>query len=188
VVTSFYFPEPRRGTEASTTLTGPLLRPAVEMLAPSRGEHVLVYQTAIGDTALLDCLRAVSGVPFRAYGAGTARRLGNVELKTFDEHGFLTDLASARAVVCNGGFSAISEALYLGKPVLSIPLSHQGEQQLNAAWLARLGLGLHGRRLSPELLRSLLALEPSSSSLDPRLRSGTRDFVSGVHRALREVT
>jgi len=186
VVTSFYFPEPRRGTETSTTLTGPLLRPEVEALQSSSGEHVLVYLTASGDRALLDCLRTLKSIPFRVYGAGLVGRCGNVQLEPFDEARFLADLATARAVVCNGGFSAISEAVYLGKPVLSIPLAHQGEQQLNAAWLSRLGLGLCGRRLSTQLLGELLELPPNARR-DARLYSGTRDFVDGVQRALAEV-
>jgi uncharacterized protein (TIGR00661 family) len=186
VVTSFYFPEPRRSTEATTTLTGPLLRPEVEALTATVGEHVLVYQTASGDSALLDCLRATPELRFRVYGAGTAASSGNVELRPFDEAAFLADLASSRAVLTNGGFSAISEALYLGKPVLSMPLSHQGEQQLNAAWLSKLGLGLHARRVSREALRALLALPPSPRGVDPRLRSGTRDFLNAMDRALAE--
>ena len=188
LVTSFYFPAPRAGTEKSTHLTGPLLRPEVERLLPTGGEHVLVYQTAAGDAALLEALRAVPNVPFRVYGAGEPRQLGNIELVRFDEAAFLADLASARAVVCNGGFSALSEAIYLNKPVLSIPVAHQGEQQLNAAWLERLGLGMRGAKLTPELLRDFLqrATEPRAKR-DPRLSTGTRDFTRELTRTLAEV-
>ena len=188
LVTSFYFPDPRVGTEASTRLTGPLLRPEVERLTPTRGEHVLVYQTAAGDTALLDTLRAVPGVQFRVYGAGTPQKLGNVELLSFDETGFLNDLASARAVVSNGGFSALSEAIYLDKPVLSIPVAHQGEQQLNAAWLAHLGLGMRGTKLTPALLQDFLEhCKAPRPARDPRLTTGTKDFTNELTRALAEV-
>jgi uncharacterized protein (TIGR00661 family) len=122
LVTSFYFPEPRRGTEQSTRLTGPLLRPEIARLSPHRGEHVVVYQTCPGNDALLQSLAQVREVPFRVYGAGKPERRGHIELLAFDEGRFLEDLASARAVVSNGGFSALSEAIYLGKPVLSIPV------------------------------------------------------------------
>jgi uncharacterized protein (TIGR00661 family) len=188
LVTSFYFPNPRPGTESSTRLTGPLLRPEIERLTPTRGEHVVVYQTAAGDAALLRTLRALPDVPFRVYGAGEPRQSGNVELRRFDEAGFLSDLASARAVVSNGGFSALSEAIYLNKPVLSIPVAHQGEQQLNAAWLQRLGLGMRGAKLTTELLRDFLrdAAEPRQQR-DPRLSTGTRDFTQELTRTLAEV-
>jgi uncharacterized protein (TIGR00661 family) len=188
LVTSFYFPEPRRGTEASTRLTGPLLRPELEHLTVTGGEHVLVYQTAAGDSALLETLRAVPEVPFRVYGAGAPCRAFNLELLRFDEAAFLADLASARAVVSNGGFSALSEAIYLGKPVLSIPVAHQGEQQLNAAWLSRLGLGMRGDKLTPRLLRDFLrSAEKPRMARDPRLATGTRDFTQELNRTLAEV-
>jgi uncharacterized protein (TIGR00661 family) len=188
VVTSFYFPEPRPGTEGSTRLTGPLLRPELARLSPRQGEHVVVYQTCPGNAALLDSLAQVRDVPFRVYGAGAPAKRGNIELLHFDEAGFLEDLASARAVVSNGGFSALSEAIYLGKPVLSIPVENQGEQQLNAAWLSRLGLGMHGASLTPQLLREFLSRSTAAApTRDPRLRSGTRDFVREVTQALAEV-
>jgi uncharacterized protein (TIGR00661 family) len=188
LVTSFYFPQPRVGTESSTHLTGPLLRPELARLTATRGEHVLIYQTAAGDNALLETLRAVRDVPFRVYGAGPARHVGNVQLLPFDEAGFLADLASARAVVSNGGFSALSEAIYLNKPVLSIPVAHQGEQQLNAAWLSRLGLGMRGDKLTPRLMRDFLrrADEPLQPR-DPRLATGTQDFTRELTRTLAEV-
>jgi uncharacterized protein (TIGR00661 family) len=188
LVTSFYFPKPRAGTEGSTQLTGPLLRPELIGSTVSQGEHVLVYQTAAGDSALLETLQAVPDVPFRVYGAGTPMQRRNVELLAFDEAGFLEDLVSARAVVSNGGFSALSEAIYLAKPVLSIPVAHQGEQQLNAAWLSRLGLGMRGSRLTKDLLQSFLQHgRGAAPTRDPRLTTGTRDFTRELTRALAEV-
>jgi uncharacterized protein (TIGR00661 family) len=188
LVTSFYFPHPRAGTESSTHLTGPLLRPELIRSTVSQGEHVLVYQTAPGDSALLETLHSLPEVPFRVYGAGAPLQRRNEELLPFDEATFLADLASARAVVSNGGFSALSEAIYLSKPVLSIPVAHQGEQQLNAAWLSRLGLGMRGNRLTKELLRGFLQHRRAAAPpRDPRLTTGTRDFTRALTRALAEV-
>jgi uncharacterized protein (TIGR00661 family) len=188
LVTSFYFPPPRAGTEGSTHLTGPLLRPELMRSKARRGEHVVVYQTAAGDGALLETLQSVPDVPFRVYGAGAPGQQRNVELLPFDETTFLEDLSSARAVVSNGGFSALSEAIYLKKPVLSIPVAHQGEQQLNAAWLSRLGLGMRGDKLTKEVLRGFLEhCEGATPTHDPRLTTGTHDFTRELTRTLAEV-
>jgi hypothetical protein len=54
------------------------------------------------------------------------------------------DLAAARAVVCTAGFTLLSEALYLGKPVLALPNRGFFEQALNALYLRRSGRG-HAR-------------------------------------------
>jgi uncharacterized protein (TIGR00661 family) len=195
IVTSFYFPGALPAARDKTRLTGPIVRAEVEALAPSVGDHVLVYQTATGDARLLDTMRSVPEVRFRVYGHGRAsgeRPAGNVELCDFDERTFLADLAGARAVVTNGGFTTISEALYLGKPVLSVPLEHQAEQLLNAAWLEELGLGIAAFRPRSATIRDFIALLPSLRQAahragDARLRTGTRDTLAALDAALREV-
>lgn len=159
LVTSFYAPPVRRRFAERTTLVGPILRPEVLAQQPTSGGHVLIYQTSDSDPHLVSCLEALREHRFVVYGRGTRRsRAGShVEHRGFDEARFLHDLASARAVVCNGGHTTLSEALYYGKPVLSIPLRRHGEQQLNAAYLSELGLGQRAPRLEPGVLRAFLA-------------------------------
>ncbi|MBX3228342.1 MAG: glycosyltransferase [Labilithrix sp.] len=184
VVTSFFFPPPR---SAKTTLVGPVVRPEVAAARPTRGEHVVVYQSANGDRRLVPALLANAHVPFVVYGAGAVGRVRNVELRAFDEARFVADLASARGVIANGGFTTIAEALYLGKPVLSVPLRHQGEQELNAAYLAALGLGMRARRIDEEVVRSFVDhLDRFPAAHDVRLGTGNADAVHAVERALAE--
>lgn len=66
---------------------------------------------------------------------------GKVTYYPFSEDAFVGDLASARAVVASAGHSLISEASYLGVPVLAVPLQGQFEQELNAAYVEYLGWG-----------------------------------------------
>lgn len=189
VVTSFFFPPVRSAKCGSTTLVGPVIRPEIAAARTTRGEHVLVYQTAKGDSRLLPALLANPAVSFRVYGAKERGRLRNVELCDFDEARFVSDLASARGVISNGGFTTIAEALYLGKPVLAVPIRHQGEQELNAAYLEALGLGLRARRISDAVVRAFsgrLDRDPTTTRLDARLMTGTADAFRAVDRALAE--
>jgi predicted glycosyltransferase len=70
---------------------------------------------------------------------------------------FLAMMAGCRAVVCTAGFESVSEAAYLGKPVLMIPVQNHIEQFLNALDAVNAGLGLRdtdfhlSRLLAPEL-------------------------------------
>ena len=188
VVTSFFAPPAEPAMAASTTLVAPLLRPELAELRSSKGDHVVVYQTAAETGALLSALRALPELEFRVYGAGPPGRFDNVELRPFDEARFLADLTSARAVVTNGGFTAIAEALHFRKPVLSIPLFHQAEQQLNAAWLAALGLGLTAPRLTASGVRELVERAPELSAANDRdLRIETRGGLEVVEQLLEEV-
>lgn len=55
---------------------------------------------------------------------------------------FLRLMASARGVACTAGFESVSEAAYLGKQVLMIPVENHFEQFLNARDAERTGIGL----------------------------------------------
>jgi glycosyl transferase family 1 len=147
VVTTFFRPRVMWGR---TTLVPPILRPEVIDAAPERGEHVLVYSS--GDRGVTDALRA-AGVPARVYGMGIPPAPRSNER-------FLEDLRTARAVVTGGGFSLLSEALYLRKPVLSIPLHNQFEQLMNARYLERDGYGMCAPGAGPRELTTFLARLP----------------------------
>jgi UDP:flavonoid glycosyltransferase YjiC (YdhE family) len=51
-------------------------------------------------------------------------------------------LARADALVMNGGYSAVSEAFQLGKPVFVIPVPGHAEQFINGCLVEDLGLGI----------------------------------------------
>jgi uncharacterized protein (TIGR00661 family) len=155
IITTFFKPPLARGR---TTLVPPILRPEIVATEPVRGDHLLVYSS--GEQTLLEALRS-SGMPCRVYGMrggpeGGAVE-GNLEFRPRSNTGFVEDLRSARGVVAGGGFSLLSEAVYLGKPVLSVPLEGQFEQVLNARYLQREGFGMCALEVTPTVLPEFLA-------------------------------
>ena len=158
VIPTFFRPPLARGR---TTLVPPILRPEVVAAEPVRGEHLLVYSS--GSRALLDALRA-SGLPCRVYGmrdgpeAGTSD--GAIAFRPRSADGFLDDLRTARAVITGGGFSLLSEAVFLRKPVLAVPLDGQFEQLMNARYLEREGYGACASAVGTETLAAFLARLP----------------------------
>jgi uncharacterized protein (TIGR00661 family) len=187
VVTTFFEPPIRRKCEADTTLVPPIVRK--EILDAKRraraGEHVLVYQTSTSDTKLLDELQSVREQKFVVYGLRRSAHRGNTTLKEFSETGFVDDLSSARAVVCNGGLSLIGEAIYLGKPIFSVPVRNQYEQVLNARYLEQLGYGLEAPRIEADLLRLFLTEAPKyAARLAKHKQDGNRDLFTLVDRLL----
>lgn len=156
IVPSFFFPPPRRGSDA--VFVPPILRNDVLAARPRAGSRLLVYvNEGDGMAPLLDAL-AEAGVPADVYGLdpalGTAR---GVRLRPPSRAGFLADLAACRAVVATAGFTLLSEALHLGKPVLALPNAGFFEQAVNALALREQGRGeaVFGA-LSPDALRGFL--------------------------------
>ena len=81
---------------------------------------------------------------------------GPLTFRPFSEDGFLHDLASAKAVIATAGFTLISEAFYLRKPYLALPMNGQFEQQLNGFQLEKLGYGVNMKKLRREKIGDFL--------------------------------
>ncbi len=158
IITSFFHPPIRKKFQETTTLVPPILRQVVLDAKPTAhlGNHVLVYQTSTSDTKLIPTLNSVKGEKFIVYGLRRNAVEGNCTIKEFSEEGFIHDLASSKAVISNGGLSLIGEAIYLGKPIYSVPVQHQYEQEMNARYLEELGYGLGATSIDAELLRLFL--------------------------------
>jgi uncharacterized protein (TIGR00661 family) len=151
IVLSF-FPAPV--TKRNTFLFSPIVRQEVLSTTPQTGDQVLVYVTSPAKelAALLKQVRC----KFIAYGFGTEGQDGNIMFKKPSMDGFLRDLASSKAVIANAGFSLVSEALYLGKPYLAMPVKNQFEQTFNAYYVDKLGYGAWWKELSKERIESFL--------------------------------
>jgi len=152
LVISFFQPEVKPGFRAK--ILPPLLRDTVLARQPEDRGHVLVYQSYITDFRKFLALVEAVKRPVIVYGVNKEGREGNLFYKKKSEEGFLDDLASCAYVVCGGGHSMISEALYYGKPVISFPIKGAFEQFLNAFYLDRLGYGrcFTGPYLEPEII------------------------------------
>lgn len=134
----------------------PLLREQVLRAKPTIGDHILVYQTSDSYRQRLFNVLAQSPERFIVYNAKLRVQPKNVVCKDFSENEFINDLASAKAVITNGGFNVIAESLYFRKPILSIPIRHQFEQLLNAQLLQEQRLGFMVHHLSKTSLVGFL--------------------------------
>jgi uncharacterized protein (TIGR00661 family) len=141
LITTFFRPEIRK---PKTRLFPPILRPEILSAARVKGDHLLVYQTAEGNDALLETL-ARTGLPCRIYGMRRDLKEdaqeANLLFRPFSEAGFIADLASSRGVIAGGGFTLMGECVYLHKPMLSVPIGGQFEQILNGRYLEQKGYG-----------------------------------------------
>tara|TARA_R110002096_G_scaffold436038_2_gene665806 strand:- start:73567 stop:74598 length:1032 start_codon:yes stop_codon:yes gene_type:complete len=150
LITTFFHPEVRK---KNTSLHPPILRPEILAATATAGEHLLVYQTAVGNDTLEEVL-AKTGLECRIYGMRSDLKeeevVGNLRHQPFSETGFIEDLASCRAVIAGSGFTLMGEAVYLRKPMLAIPLKGQFEQIMNARYLAYEGFGEHAESLKNE--------------------------------------
>jgi uncharacterized protein (TIGR00661 family) len=106
---------------------------------------------------------------------------GSIEYKARSVDGFLADLVSARGVITGGGFSLLSEAVYLGKPVLSVPLHGQFEQLMNARYLEREGFGMCAETVDARTLSAFLEnLDDYHNRLEAYVQDGNKEAIDTV--------
>jgi uncharacterized protein (TIGR00661 family) len=145
LITTFFYPKIRR---KDTLLVPSILREPILTAKPIDLEHILVYQTSKSNTRMIRELKRFKDDSFIIYGFGISKTEDNLKFKEFSESGFISDLASCKAAITNGGFSMISEAIYLKKPVFSIPIRNHFEQICNALHLEREGYGKFAEEFS----------------------------------------
>jgi len=186
LVTTFFYPELRK---QHTTLVPPILRPEILDAKSTQGKHILVYQTGEGYQTLAETLSR-TGLEYRIYGMRRTIKEeqieGNLRYRPFSEKGFIDDLASAKAVISGGGFTLMGEAVYLRKPMLSVPVGHQFEQVLNARYLQKLGFGRMAKSLDdPSVVKSFLEAVPScAKALQAYSQDGNKVVLSQVDQLL----
>src|SRR5690606_13107532 len=109
-ISSFFDAEIKK---KNTSLVPPIIREAIQNAKRFSSGHILMYQTSSSLKTVKETLQKLPEETFYVYGMNEDRHDGNVIFKPFSEAGFIKDLAGAKAVIANGGFSFISEAIYL---------------------------------------------------------------------------
>ena len=182
LITSFFDAEI---IKKNTEIIPPILREKIIKTKPTAGNHILVYQTSTSQNDIIPILNKVSKDRFFVYGFNRDENCGNVMLKKFSEDGFINDLASARAVITNGGFSLISEAVYLKKPVCSIPIKGQFEQLVNASYIEKCNYGRNFNGFSSDLIKSFLYdLNIFQKNLDSYKQDGNRETFNKIDKII----
>ncbi|HEX3587951.1 MAG TPA: glycosyltransferase family protein, partial [Candidatus Angelobacter sp.] len=183
-VLSFFAAQVKR---CNTFLFPPIVRQEVLSAEAQTGDYVLVYVTSPAKelAALLKQVRC----KFICYGFAIEGQDGNILFKKPSMEGFLRDLAGAKAVIANAGFSLVSEALYLGKPYLAMPVKNQFEQTFNAYYVDKLGYGAWWQELGKEQIESFLFNLPAyAENLHSYPRAGNGAILAKLDELVRNFT
>ncbi|MFA5796501.1 MAG: MJ1255/VC2487 family glycosyltransferase [Candidatus Woesearchaeota archaeon] len=137
LITTF-FTLPIKGKH--TFVYPPVLRKEILQLKCNEGKHLLVYQTSDTNHRLIRVLKKLSH-PVIFYGFNKEEIDGNITFRKNNHDQIFKDFASCKACIANGGFTFVSEAVSLHKPILCIPVKGQFEQILNALQIKELRYG-----------------------------------------------
>lgn len=188
LISSFYPAQPRM---PGVKVVGPILRDSVLTARPTRGDYLLAYFNK-GEHQFSSALETV----LRACGEriiiyGTPRRgvSGTLEFRAPANEGFVRDLAGCKGLVSTSGNQLLSEAIYLGKPVLTMP-EDVVEQRLNARAVVAMGVGVQARldRLNLATLGQFLTrLDEYAGNTGQHRRDGGGEAARQLRRFLTEL-
>ena len=100
-----------------------------------------------------------------------------------DGEKFLNMMAECRNVVCTAGFESVSEAAWLGKPLLLVPVENHVEQEVNAIDAQQFGVGLAERTFNLDRLVELPERLPTEA-FRAWLECASRKFFQAVDQAV----
>ena len=175
ILTSFFYPKVRSNKNA--VIYPPIIREEILKLEPKDGDHIIVYQTSRESEKLVGRLKALKNEKFIVYGFDKDETDGNLSFKHFNEDEFYDDLASAKAVICNGGFTFISEAIHLKKPIYSVPAIGNFEQTLNGFYVQKLGYGEYHEVMSAKRVSNFLKRLPKYQQKLSKVKKTNNDGI-----------
>ena len=120
----------------------PIIRQEIRESDPRDNEHYTVYLPSYDERFMIDILKKID-VPWEIFSKhykGEPFKEDNLTVFPVENQKFVQSLSTCTGLLCNAGFDTPSEALYLGKKLMVVPMKRQYEQECNAEALKGLGV------------------------------------------------
>jgi uncharacterized protein (TIGR00661 family) len=140
----------------------PLLREEIKTLKITKEEHILVYMVNPGYAdEVNDFHKRFPEQPLYCFWdmKDQPEKYKVDETLTFhqlNDKKFIEKMAAAKGYVTTAGFESVCEAMYLGKPVLMVPVAGHYEQACNAIDAMKAGAGISSDQFEIDKLAEYL--------------------------------
>lgn len=120
----------------------PIIRKQVREQKITDKGHYTVYLPSYDDSRILKHLKRFKEIEWQVFTKHNNLKYKhcNIIVTPIENDAFIKSMASSHGVLCNAGFGTASEALFLGKKLMVIPMKTQYEQHCNAAVLKSMGV------------------------------------------------
>ena len=121
----------------------PIIRDSIREINPSTNNEILIY---LNTYSINNIVEIIKKIPVQmewtifTNESDSNYKLEGVNINSISDELFTEKIGSCYGIICAGGFSTTSEAIFLGKPMLVVPVKAQIEQQFNAAALEKEGI------------------------------------------------
>ncbi|MDP4600015.1 MAG: glycosyl transferase, partial [Polaribacter sp.] len=100
------------------------------------------YLPSYDHTKIIEVLSEIPLIKWHIFSKNASQLIfkKNMVIYPINEFDFIKSITSCEGVLCGAGFETPSEALFLEKKLMVIPMKNQFEQQCNAAALEKMGV------------------------------------------------
>lgn len=171
IVCSFFNISPRENPDKILLVPPTIKKSIIDLKSRRRLDpsqiNILVYISSAREfiqppVEVISCLRSTPDVKYHLFVPPTElnsysfESAPNIIVLPHSKREFLNALKIANGIISTAGHSLLSEAMYLGIPVLAIPVSPY-EQHLNANVIDENGLGLMATKLTKKILDEFIS-------------------------------
>ncbi|HEY1021612.1 MAG TPA: glycosyltransferase family protein [Flavisolibacter sp.] len=159
----------------------PIIRKEIRTAERRDNGHFTVYLPSYSEKRIS---RLLSCFPDKQWEVFSKRRTescvqGNITFRPVTSQAFVHSLVTASGVFCGAGFQTPSEALFLQKKLLVIPMKGQYEQQCNAAALKLLGVTVL-KNIKPKQYKKMKAWLESENKMQLHFPDETEWILSDI--------
>ena len=170
----------------------PLLRKEVLSLQPEKQDFILCYvnNDGYGDDIIawhkqnphikLECFWDRKNAP------EVEHYHENLVFHQINDSKFLEKMRTCKAFVTTAGFESVCEAMYLGKPVMMIPVEGQFEQSCNALDAQKAGAGIMSQDFNISKLLDYIPKHKSENQMAQWVQKAPEMFVENLEKLVKK--
>jgi uncharacterized protein (TIGR00661 family) len=173
-------------------ISPPLLRKEVFEQELFEGNHILVYLLNSGYMQdIIEWNKKNPGVELHCF-TDSATVKGKWQYNetlcfhSLDDKKFLRYMANSKALVTTAGFESVCEAMFLGKPVLMVPVKGHFEQWCNSRDGAKAGAGTFADEFNLDVLLSYLPEHTANKEFETWVRNSGKILMQTLSEVLHQ--
>jgi uncharacterized protein (TIGR00661 family) len=149
----------------------PLLRQQVKNIVPKAGERWLAYLTHFRlSEDIMNWSNANPDVKLDCFWDNPARRetyhySDSLTFHPIDAENYLSKMTECAGLISTAGFESVAEAMYLGKPVMMVPIAGHYEQYCNSRDAQKAGAGIYSDNFDLAQLETYSRIHKSENNM-----------------------
>ncbi|TDQ27825.1 glycosyltransferase family protein [Tenacibaculum caenipelagi] len=167
-------------THSSSTFL-PIIRKEIRYRNITNKGHYTVYLPSYSDEKIIKMLSKIKGIKWQVFSKKSKEHqfFHNITILPINDNAFIRSIASSKGIICGAGFATPTEALYLRKKLLVIPMRNQYEQQCNAITLKEMGVPVV-KKLSKKQLPKIEKWIHSNKIVEVHYPDVTEDMLDAI--------